>query len=66
MSFALNAAPFESNISFSGSINNKIKSTSELGKRIKKKKMKPVQMVNVDAIDEDDSLEILNQLIDLK
>jgi hypothetical protein len=57
MSFALNAAPFESNISFSGSINNKIKSTSELGKRIKKKKMKPVQMVNVDAIDEDDSLE---------
>lgn len=56
MSFALNPAPFESNISFSGTNNNKIKSTSELGKRIKKKK-KSVQMMNIDAIEEDDSLE---------
>jgi len=56
MSFALNAAPFESNISFGGSINNKIKSTTELGKRIKKKK-NPVQITKVDTIDEDDSLE---------
>lgn len=55
MSFALNAAPFESNISFSGS-NNKIKSTTELGKRIKKKK-NPVQITKVETIDEDESLE---------
>ena len=53
MSFALNAAPFESNISFSGS-NNKIKSTTELGKRIKKKK-NPVQITKVETIDEDES-----------
>ena len=55
-SFALNAAPFESSVSFGSSVNNKIKSTSELGKRIKKKK-NPVQMTKVEAIEDEDSLE---------
>lgn len=56
MSFALNAAPFESNISFGGSITNKIKSTTELGKRIKKKK-NSIQISEVNTIDEEDVLE---------
>lgn len=55
MSFTLNPAPFESNVSFNS---QKVKSTSELQKRIKKKR-KPVQITKFDTIrdNEDDTLE---------
>lgn len=52
MSFAFNAAPFENNISFNS--NNKIKSTTELEKKIKKRK-KPVQKTQVVSIDDDEN-----------
>lgn len=55
MSFTLNPAPFDSNVSFSS---QKIKSTVELEKRIKKK-ANPVQISKLETMenDEDDSLE---------
>ena len=56
MSFAFNAAPFENNTSFNS--NNKIKSTIELEKKIKKRK-KPVQKTQVVSIDDDDESDML-------